>query len=130
MCRLPIYLFHTLDSPLRDHAAGGIDIMLVRESTEGLFAARLRPPDLASGRVEDTMRITRCGASGLSARRSAKPCTGVSVALVDKANVLPSMAFFRTVFDEVAAEFPEVRTERIYVDAATLYLVQRPESST
>jgi 3-isopropylmalate dehydrogenase len=35
--------------------------------------------------------------------------------LVDKANVLPSMAFFRRVFDEVAAEFPEVATDRIYV---------------
>ena len=31
----PIYLFHALDSPLRDRAAGSIDLMLVRESTEG-----------------------------------------------------------------------------------------------
>ena len=48
--------------------------------------------------------------------------------LVDKANVLPSMAFFRSVFDEIAAEFPTVKTDRIYVDAAALYLLQRPES--
>jgi 3-isopropylmalate dehydrogenase len=37
------------------------------------------------------------------------------------------MAFFRAVFDEVAAEFPEVETQRIYVDAAALYLVTQPE---
>src|SRR5512138_587168 len=53
----PVYLFHSQDSPLRDRAPGSIDIMLVRESTEGLFSARLRPPDIASGCVEDTMRI-------------------------------------------------------------------------
>ena len=37
---------------------------------------------------------------------------------MDKANVLPSMAFFRMIFDEVAAAYPDVRTERVYVDAA------------
>ncbi len=38
------------------------------------------------------------------------------------------MAFFRHIFDEVAKEFPEVRTDRVYVDAAALFLVQRPET--
>lgn len=47
--------------------------------------------------------------------------------LVDKANVLPSMAFFRRIFDEVAAEYPGVSTDRVYVDAAALYLVRNPE---
>ncbi len=124
----PVYLFHPFDSPLRDHAPGSIDIMLVRESTEGLFSTRLRPPDVESGCVEDTMRITRVGSERViraafhqAMRRRQR------LALIDKANVLPSMAFFRRVFDEVAGEFPEVETERVYVDAAALYLVQRPE---
>ena len=38
------------------------------------------------------------------------------------------MAFFRQVFCKVATEFPDVRTECVYIDAAALYLVQRPES--
>ena len=38
------------------------------------------------------------------------------------------MAYFRGIFHEVAREFPDVRTETIYVDAAALYLVQRPET--
>src|ERR671911_2781985 len=38
------------------------------------------------------------------------------------------MVFFRAVFDEVAREFPDVRTERVYVDAASLFLVQRPHT--
>ena len=48
------------------------------------------------------------------------------LALIDKANVLQSMAFFRRVFDAVAADFPEVETERVYVDAVSLFLVQDP----
>jgi 3-isopropylmalate dehydrogenase len=50
------------------------------------------------------------------------------VTLVDKANVLPSMAFFRKVFDEIGADFPDVKTDRVYVDAMALFLVQRPQS--
>src|SRR5205823_6632511 len=50
------------------------------------------------------------------------------VTLVDKANVLPSMAYFRAIFDEVAREYPEIATDRVYVDAAALYLVERPHS--
>ena len=44
------------------------------------------------------------------------------------ANVLPSMVYFRSIFDELATEFPDVATDRAYVDAASLYLLQRPSS--
>jgi 3-isopropylmalate dehydrogenase len=47
--------------------------------------------------------------------------------LIDKANVLPSMAYFRAIFNEIAPEYPEVETEQIYVDAAALYLLQKPQ---
>jgi 3-isopropylmalate dehydrogenase len=124
----PVYLFHPADSPLRLANAGAIDILLVRESTEGLFSTRLRLPDFESGRVEDTMRITRAGSERViraafhqAMRRKRR------LALIDKANVLPSMAFFRRVFDDIAPEFPDVNTERVYVDAAALYLVTKPE---
>lgn len=124
----PVYLFHPLDSPLRDRSAGSIDIMLVRESTEGLFATRLRSHEASADCVEDTMRITRRGAERvIRAAFQQALVRRKRLALVDKANVLPSMAFFRRVFDEVAIEFPEVTTDRLYVDAAALFLVQRPE---
>lgn len=124
----PVYLFHPDDSPLRGRSAGGIDFVIIRESTEGLFSTRKIPRDTAADRATDTMLITRAGAErvirsafrhSLARRRR--------VTLVDKANVLPSMAFFRQVFDEIAREFPQVETERIYVDAASLYFVQNPE---
>jgi 3-isopropylmalate dehydrogenase len=46
---------------------------------------------------------------------------------VDKANIFKSFAFFRQVFDEVAARHPEIGHEHTYIDAQALYLVQRPE---
>ena len=75
------------------------------------------------------MRITRHGSERLfrAAFQQAVARRG-HLTLVDKANVLPSMAFFRKVFDETARQFPSVQTDRIYVDAASLYLVQRPEA--
>ncbi len=125
----PVYLFHCEDSPLRGKAAGSIDILLVRESTEGLFAGRKRPFDPRAACVEDTLRITRAGAERVI-RAAFREALGrrKRVTLVDKANVLPSMAFFRQVFDEIAHEFPEVATDRVYVDAASLYFLQRPET--
>jgi 3-isopropylmalate dehydrogenase len=124
----PVYLFHAGDSPLRGKPAGAIDFTIVRENTEGLFWSRKQQyaPDAES--VEDRMHISRRGAARVvraafsEARRRRRHLT-----LIDKANVLPSMAFFRAVFDEIAPGFPDVATSRVYVDAAALYFVQRPE---
>jgi 3-isopropylmalate dehydrogenase len=123
----PVQLFHPADSPLK--SPGRIDFVIVRESTEGLFSTRRAPVDPRAAEATDTMRITRTGAQRVfrAAFRLARTRRR-KLTLVDKANVLPSMAYFRAVFDEVAREFPDVETERIYVDAASLYLVQRPES--
>jgi 3-isopropylmalate dehydrogenase len=124
----PIYLFHGDDSPLKGKDAGDIDLLLVRESTEGLFSTRLRPVEPGASAAEDVMRITRAGAERViraafeQARLRRRHCT-----LVDKANVLPSMAFFRRVFDEVAPEYPDVAADRVYVDACALYLVRSPQ---
>ncbi len=125
----PIRLYHEQDTPLKRYKAGEIDFVIVRESTEGLFSARLSQADPNKGEVCDVMRITRagvervCRAAFREAMKRRKHCT-----LVDKANVLPSMVYFRSVFDAVATEFPEVQTSHVYVDAAALYLVQRPHT--
>jgi len=124
----PIRLYHESHSPLKGVRAGSIDLMLVRENTEGLFVSRLEPLERRAEFAEDRMRISRKGAERVcrSAFEQARQRRG-RVALVDKANVLPSMAYFRMVFDEVSAGYPEVETERIYVDAMALYLVQCPQ---
>ena len=125
----PIYLYHAGDSPLKKHEAGEIDLLIVRENTEGLFSSRLNQTTPGAGQVEDTLRITRHASERLfrAAFEQARRRRG-RVTLVDKANVLPSMVFFRAVFDEIAAEYPGVQADKVYVDAAALYLVQRPQS--
>ncbi|MBL8850166.1 MAG: isocitrate/isopropylmalate dehydrogenase family protein [Planctomycetaceae bacterium] len=125
----PIQLFHSADTPLKGRDAGEIDFVIVRENTEGLFFARHEQRPATDFEARDTLRITRAGSERVfrSAFRLARRRRR-HVTLVDKANVLPSMVFFRKVFDEVAAEFPEVTTDRMYVDAAALHLVRRPES--
>ena len=124
----PIRLYHANHTPLKGHQAGEIDFVILRESTEGLFFAR-KESRTSDTDVRDTMRITRDASYRLfrAAFREAEKRKGL-VTLVDKANILPSMAFFRRLFNEVAEEFPKIRTERVYVDAVTLYMVQRPQS--
>jgi 3-isopropylmalate dehydrogenase len=124
----PIRLYHPDHSPLR--SPGPIDFLIIRENCEGLFAGRHNPAVPADApEATDILRITRKGAGRICraafewAERRRRRCT-----LVDKANVLPSMAYFRRIFDETARSFPSVRAERIYVDAAALYLVRRPET--
>jgi 3-isopropylmalate dehydrogenase len=61
----------------------------------------------------------------LAQRRKAQGKRGM-VTCVDKANVFKAFAFFRGIFDETAARYPDVPTERIYVDACAAMLVKRP----
>jgi 3-isopropylmalate dehydrogenase len=114
--------------PLADPRAKHIDLVVIRESTEGLFASRGKGVVDGDREARDTMVITRKGservhefAFRLAARRAKR-----SVTCVDKANVFASMAFFRKIFDEGAARHPQVQARHHYVDAAALDLVRKP----
>lgn len=125
----PIRLYHGSDTPLKGYAAGDIDLLLIRESTEGLFSARLSKSDPDGNEVRDQLRISRAGSERLF-RKAFEWAAGRrgEVALIDKANVLPSMVFFRSIFDAIAREYPSLRSRHVYVDAAALHLVQRPHA--
>jgi 3-isopropylmalate dehydrogenase len=110
-----------------------IDLVILRESTEGLFAARGRGEVIEDREARDTMVITRATTERLSRfafrlaeRRAARLGRPQTVTLVDKANVFTSMAFMRKVFHEVAKEFPQVPAADHYIDAMALDLVRRP----
>jgi 3-isopropylmalate dehydrogenase len=118
--------------PLADPRAKSIDLVVVRESTEGLFASRGKGVIEADREARDTMVITRAGservhdfAFALARRRKAQGRPG-RVTCVDKANVFVSMAFFRKVFDERAAAHPDIEARHHYIDATALDLVRRP----
>ena len=124
----PVRLYQEALTPLKEKDPAAIDFVLFRENTEGLFSERKARHDPGAEAVENAMRVTRHGTERIvraafeaASRRSRK------VTLVDKANVLPAMAFFREVFDGVAQQYPLVETERLYVDATALFLVQQPE---
>ena len=127
----PVRTWPGLPVPLADPRATAIDLVLVRESTEGLFHARGRGVVEADAAC-DTMRITRHGtarvvdfALALAQQRKAQGRPG-RLTNVDKANVFASMAFWRSVFVERAAAHPDIATEHAYVDAMALNLVLKP----
>ncbi len=118
--------------PLADVRAKDIDLVVVRESTEGLFASRGKGELIDDREARDTMVITRKGservhdfAFRLAQRRKRRGRPG-QVTCVDKANVFRSMAFFRKVFDERAARFPDVLARHHYVDATALDMIRKP----
>jgi 3-isopropylmalate dehydrogenase len=131
----PIRTFASLPGPLADPRCEQIDLVLVRESTEGLFYARGRGHIEGTGEAAaafDTMKISHAGtarvcdfALNLARQRKARGKPG-RVTSVDKANVFLSMAFWRQVFEERALAFPDVACESAYVDAMALNLVMKP----
>jgi 3-isopropylmalate dehydrogenase len=118
--------------PLADPRARDIDLVVVRESTEGLFASRGKGVIDDDREARDTMVITRRGservhdfAFRLAQRRKARGRPG-RVTCVDKANVFRSMAFFRKIFDERARAFPDIEARHNYIDATALDLIRKP----
>ncbi len=118
--------------PLADPRARQIDLVVVRESTEGLFASRGKGVIENDAEARDTMVITRRGservhdfAFRLAQRRKARGSVG-RVTCVDKANVFLSMAFFRKIFDERAAAFPGIEARHNYIDATALDMIRKP----
>jgi 3-isopropylmalate dehydrogenase len=127
----PARLIPGVPSPIVGAAEHGIDLVLIRESTEGLFAS-MGKGVVTHDDARETMVITRKTSQRLfdfsfrlAQRRKAQGKRGM-VTCVDKANVFKAFAFFRGIFDETAVRYPDVATERIYVDACAAMLVKRP----
>jgi len=116
-------------SPLRpDIVSRGVDILIVRELTGGIYFGHRGTAKGFSGREafdtesyneEEIRRIARV-AFGLSLRRRR------AVTSVDKANVLESSRLWRTVVTETASEYPDVALDHMYVDNAAMQLIKNP----
>jgi 3-isopropylmalate dehydrogenase len=124
----PAFRLAGVASPLAGEPA--LDFVVVRENTEGIFASLGGGIVLGDSLATDTQVITRRGTERVVraafelARRRGRAAPRVTC--VDKANILRSFAFFRKVFDEVAAGYPDVAADHMYVDAAAMELVLRP----
>lgn len=133
-CVRPAVLYPGAHSPLAGKQAGDIDFVVVRENTEGEYAQV--GGHLYQGSRDEvaiqTAVFTRKGtervirfAFELARRRRKKGL----LTSVTKSNAQGfSMTFWDRVFAEVAAEFPDIRTESLLVDAACMDLIRRPEA--
>ncbi|CAN1497352.1 LeuB Isocitrate/isopropylmalate dehydrogenase [Rhabdaerophilaceae bacterium] len=128
----PVRTLPSMPAILADKRAAQLDFVIIRESTEGLFASRGKGIVTDDREARDTMLITRdvCEplfdfSFRLARQRKARGGKGI-VACVDKANVFASLAFFRKIFTERAQAFPDIRADYAYVDATALDLVRRP----
>src|SRR5882762_2696986 len=127
----PARLVPGVPSPIVGADQRGIDLVLIRESTEGLFAS-MGKGVVMDTEARETLVITRKTSERLfefsfrlAERRKARGKPG-ALTCVDKANVFKAYAFFRKMFDECAVRHPIVATDRLYVDACSAMLVRRP----
>src|SRR5712692_4676617 len=127
----PCRLIAGIPSPIVGAAERGIDLIVIRESTEGLFASMGKGVVTAT-EARETLVITRKTSERLfdfsfrlAQRRKARGAKGV-LTCVDKANAFKAFAFFREMFDAAAARHPDVKADRLYVDACSALLVKRP----
>src|SRR5262245_2576769 len=112
-----------------------VDLVMVRESTEGLFASFGGGAEITGEVYADTMIVTRKGtervsryAFELARTRNGRPQDGERrVTCVDKANIFRSLAFFRQVYDEIAAGYPDITADHALVDSFSMLLMQHPE---
>jgi 3-isopropylmalate dehydrogenase len=116
-------------STLKPEVVAGVDMVIVRELTGGLYFGK---PQGQSGEAPDRTALdTMAYTEGEIARlmRVAFELARVrrkKLTSVDKANVLASSRLWRAVAREVAAEYPDVQMEDVLVDACAMYLIRQP----
>ncbi len=127
----PVRVFPGLEeaSPLKPELVRGLDLLVVRELTGGIYYGTPKEQRRVDGIEEavDTMfyrapeieRIVRVAFELARTRRN-------HLTSVDKQNILETSRLWRRVTDAVAHEYPGVRVEHLLVDTAAMQLVQRP----
>jgi len=113
-------------SSLKPEVIHGVDIMVVRELTGGIYFGQ--PRELHSDKAFNTMVYTReevrriaVVAFDIAMKRKKRICS------VDKANVLEVSQFWREIVEEVAKDYPEVELSHMYVDNAAMQLIRDPK---
>lgn len=123
----PVHIYEELAeaSPIKANRLIGVDMMIVRELTGGIyFGEKQRTEHMASDlciyQKYEVERIVRVAAK-LAEDRQGNLCS------VDKANVIETSRFWRDItINLMASEFPDVFLEHLLVDAAAMHLINRP----
>ncbi len=117
-------------SPLHPERVAGVDLVVVRELTGGIYFGPRQEATDDDATAYDTMvytteevrRIAHVAFRLARQRRTPDPV----VTSVDKANVLATSRLWRREVTEVAAQYPDVTLEHTLVDAAAMHLIRRP----
>lgn len=112
-------------TPLRPEVVRGVDLIVVRELTGGIYFGQPRVE--GSERAVDTMVYTRAEVERIAhvAFRIARGRRS-KVTSVDKANILACSRLWRQTVNAVAQGYPDVALEHVLVDAAAMHLMRRP----
>ena len=117
-------------SSLKPELVAGLDIMIVRELTGGIYFGQPRGIEVRNGErvgfntyIYSESEIERIGrvAFEMAQKRGKKLCS------VDKANVLEVTILWREVMERLAPEYPDVELTHMYVDNAAMQLVRAPK---
>lgn len=128
----PAYLFAGVESPLRDKEPGSIDFLVYRQNTEGEYApvgGRLYPGTDHEVAVQSAV-FTRSGCEKImrAAFEAARKRPRKTVTSITKSNAMQfGMVLWDEVFEVVKKDYPDVTTNWLYVDAAAMDMVRRPE---
>jgi 3-isopropylmalate dehydrogenase len=117
-------------SPLKNHLIDGVDMIILRELTGGIYYGTPRgiEGEGLEERGTNTMTYTRAEIQRVT-RMAFKLAQGrrKKVASVDKSNVLETSQLWRRVVNEVAPEFPDIELEHILVDNCAMQLILAPK---
>lgn len=128
----PVRLFHERLCPLKGKTEKDIDFVIFRENTEGVYVGmggvfKQGTPDEVA--VQEDVN-TRKGVERIirAAFEHAREHGHERVTMSDKANAMEHAGgLWRRVFKEVAAEYPQIQAEALYVDMLAMDLIRRPE---
>jgi 3-isopropylmalate dehydrogenase len=128
----PIKLFDERLCPLKGKGPEDVDMVIIRENTEGAYAGMhgFAHKGQALEVATQTMVYTRQGverairyAFELAVQRNKRN----TVTLIDKANAVRAHDLWTRTFAEVAKDFPTIKTEHAYIDAACMWMLKNPE---
>ena len=127
----PVKLLEGAPCPLKNVESGDIDMLFVRENSEGEYSGQgawLYPDSPQEVVIQDAV-FSRKGCERVIryayelARREGKTLTSIS-----KANALNySMVFWDQIFAEIGKDYPDVETQSLLVDAAAMFMIKNPK---
>jgi 3-isopropylmalate dehydrogenase len=133
----PVKLYERVPTPLAGKTPKDIDMVIVRENTEGLYIpARGRITGREEGDLAVDLRVITASGServsrfafDLAMDRNGAPIDSKKrVTCVDKSNLLAGCKLFRESFNKIGESYPDVAKDYAYVDAWTLLAIQKPE---